>query len=256
MHFRTALIRNEPLLISSQELIAFVDQTANFKEFIEELYGKNPEPYEHGNNLIVPIKGMIGKGLAPVEKLFGGFDLDDLEKTLEKANKYDAVIFYHNSPGGTVTGVPEMAERIRSLSTRTIAFTDSLMASASYWLGSAADELIVTPSANVGSIGVYTVFPDYSKMLNKSGITVEVIKAGEEKGAGIYGTSLTDKQRESIQNQVTEIHAEFKNSVMKKRLFANIDDMEGQIFSGRQAATNNLATGIVGSFNELLKRFG
>ncbi len=57
-------------------------------------------------------------------------------------------------------------------------------ASAAYWLASAADELVVTPSGEVGSIGVYVYHEDISKRLGMLGVTPTLIKAGANKAEG------------------------------------------------------------------------
>jgi ClpP class serine protease len=125
-----------------------------------------------------------------------------------------------------------------------VAFTDTEAASAAYWIGSAADRFVATPSATVGSVGVYMAIPDYSKAFEMEGVRMDVIKSGTLKGAGIPGTSLTDAQRADLQAQVEEIHADFKASVLGKRSMVADEDMEGQVFSGRTAARKGLVTGL------------
>ncbi len=77
-----------------------------------------------------------------------------------------------------------------------------------------------------------------------AGVKMDVIKSGTLKGAGIPGTSLSDAQRADLQEQVNAIHAEFRASVRSKRRMVADADMEGQVFSGRQAAGKGLVTGL------------
>ena len=135
---------------------------------------------------------------------------------------------------------------------KTIAFTDTEAASAAYWIGSAADRFVATPSATVGSIGVYMAIPDYSKAFEMQGVKMDVIKSGSLKGAGIPGTSLTDAQRADLQAQVEAIHADFKANVRSKRSLVKDEDMEGQVFSGRQAAGKGLVTGLATSLAQIV----
>jgi ClpP class serine protease len=129
------------------------------------------------------------------------------------------------------------------------------VASAAYWIGSAADRVISSPSATVGSIGVYLAIPDYSKAAEMAGIKLVVIKSGKFKGAGIEGTSLNADQVENLQASVDAIHADFKAAVSMKRKMVKADAMEGQTFSGKQAAQQGLVTGLSDSFNEALRSF-
>jgi ClpP class serine protease len=81
---------------------------------------------------------------------------------------------------------------------------------------------------------------------------MDVIKSGTLKGAGIPGTSLSDAQRADLQEQVNSIHAEFRSAVRVKRRMAKDEDMEGQVFSGRQAAGKGLVTGLGTSLAALI----
>jgi ClpP class serine protease len=134
----------------------------------------------------------------------------------------------------------------------TVSFTDTEMASAAYWIGSQADRVVATPSATVGSIGVYMAFADVSKAYESMGVKMEVIKSGTLKGAGIEGTSLSEGQRADLQEQVNAIHADFRNAVKAKRSSVSDSDMEGQVFSGRKAASKGLVTGLTTSLASLI----
>ena len=81
---------------------------------------------------------------------------------------------------------------------------------------------------------------------------MEVIKSGTLKGAGIEGTSLSEAQRADLQEQVNAIHADFRNAVKAKRSSVSDSDMEGQVFSGKVAASKGLVTGLTTSFTQLL----
>lgn len=89
-----------------------------------------------------------------------------------------------DSPGGQVDLVPETAAMIRKArrSDRPIvAVANTAAFSAAYWIASAADQISVTPSGAVGSIGVYTVHEDLSEMLAAEGVRVTFIAEGPRK---------------------------------------------------------------------------
>ena len=86
---------------------------------------------------------------------------------------------------GSIRFLEELANKIRDLAKPTMAYTDSEMASAAYWIASAADKVVASPSSTVGSVGVYMVVADYSKAAEAQGIKMVVIKSGKFKGAGI-----------------------------------------------------------------------
>lgn len=259
MRFLTnALKGREPLLIDPSRAADHSEAAAKagtLEEALSFVFGSKPEPYKAGRVGVIPLKGVIGKGLTRLESMTGAVDLNEFEDSLDEMEddeEVTVIVIDISSPGGTVTGVEEVAERIAKSKKRTVAFTNSEAASAAYWIGSAADRFVATPSATVGSVGVYMAIPDYSKAFDMAGVKMDVIKSGTLKGAGIPGTSLSDAQRADLQEQVNSIHAQFRSSVRRKRRMANDEDMEGQVFSGRQAAGKGLVTGLGTSLAALI----
>lgn len=261
MRFLTnGLSGREPLLIDPAKAKdhAVLAEKFGFTDMLAQLFGVAPKPYVVDGIGIVPLVGVIGKGVSPLERMMGVADVNDIAEALDAfaANpEVEKVALQVSSPGGTVTGVEELANKVRNLGKPTMAYTDSEMASAAYWIASAADRVISSPSATVGSIGVYLAIPDYSKAAEMAGIKMVVIKSGKFKGAGIEGTSLNADQVENLQASVDGIHADFKAAVLMKRKMVKAEAMEGQTFSGKQAAQQGLVTGLADSFAEALRSF-
>jgi protease-4 len=251
MRFLTnALKGREPLLIDPSKAADHVNaaQTAGIlEETLSLVFGNKPQPQKVGKVGIVPLRGVIGKNLSRLDTLTGAADVDEFTSALEmfeSDDEVEVILVDISSPGGTVTGVEEAAATLARSKKKTVAFTDTEAASAAYWIGSSADRFVATPSATVGSVGVYMAIPDVSKAYEAMGVKMEVIKSGTLKGAGIEGTSLSDAQRADLQEQVNGIHADFRASVRGKRRLVNDEDMEGQVFSGKVAARKGLVTGL------------
>ena len=261
MRFLTnGLSGREPLLIDPAKAKdhAVLAEKFGFTDMLAQLFGVAPKPYVVDGIGVIPVVGVIGKGLSPLEKMMGAADVDEISDAVDAfaANpEVEKIAFQVSSPGGTVTGVEELANKIRGLDKPTMAYTDSEMASAAYWIGSAADRVLASPSSTVGSIGVYLAIPDFSKAAEMAGIKMVVLKSGKFKGAGIEGTSLNADQIENLQASVDAIHADFKAAVNMKRKMVKADAMEGQTFSGKQASQNGLVTGLADSFTEALAKF-
>lgn len=220
------------------------------------MFGERPKLEVFPPFAIVPVKGVIGRGLSDIEKACGSCDIEDVEEMLEEAERNGAVktiILDIDSPGGTSVGVPELAKRIRECKKQTIAFTSGDCCSAAYWLGSQASEFYATPSSSVGSIGCYIAYHDMKAAFESEGVIVDVIKAGSLKGTGIPGTSLSTEQRAMLQEEVDEIHSDFKADVLLVREFASEADMDGRQFSGKKAAEIGLVTSLVNGFDELME---
>jgi signal peptide peptidase SppA len=261
MRFLTnGLSGREPLLIDPTKAKdhAVLAEKFGFTDMLAQLFGTAPQPYVVDGIGVIPIVGVIGKGLSPMEKMMGAVDVADISAAVDAfaaSPEVNSIALQISSPGGTVTGVEELANKVRNLKKPTMAYTDSEMASAAYWIGSAADRVVASPSSTVGSIGVYLAIPDYSKAAEMAGIKMVVLKSGKFKGAGIEGTSLNADQVQNLQASVDSIHADFKAAVNMKRKMVKADSMEGQTFSGKQASQIGLVGALADSFTEALAKF-
>ncbi len=129
------------------------------------------------------------------------------------------IILNIDSPGGTVTGVPEAADAIFAARKvkPVIAIVNPLAASAAYWLASQATEIIAVPSAEVGSIGVWMLHMDHSGMFNEIGINPTFIFAGEFKIEGNPFEPLSEAAAENLQGEVDQINRDFIKAVARGR---------------------------------------
>lgn len=213
---------------------------------------------DQGQIAVIPVFGIIGKHMSMMETMCGGYDVESLGESIEEALSYKevkSILLHINSPGGTVTGVPEMAEVIARASTykNIFAYTDGDMCSAAYWLGSQAHSVYASPSASVGSIGVYMAFLDETRAMENEGVKLELIKAGRLKGMGLPGNPLSEEARAHLQAQVDEIYNEFTGAVKSRRPSVNDDTMQGQAFSGRQALARGLVDRLVNNVSTLIQ---
>lgn len=224
-----------------------------FTDLISKFFGEAPKPYQVGSTYVIPVVGMIGKGLSPIEAI-GAADVDVLDDWIDQAVAANPkqIVFNINSDGGTVDGVEELASKIRGLKIPTVAFSAGSMNSSAYWIGSAADRVVVSPSASVGSVGVYAVVTDLSAQAKAMGINVKVFRSDELKGIGIPGTEMTTAQEAYLQKSVIETANTFKANVKMKRKMVADADLTGASISGREAAAKGLATGLVDSFKVLM----
>jgi len=256
-----------PLLINPSQAEAFLERCASIEmpmgakmsdmgEMLAAIFGEKQTLEKFPPYAIVPMKGVISKNISELESLCGGCDIQDVEEMLEECERDPAIktiILDIDSPGGTSVGVPELANRVKNCKKEVISFTASECCSAAYWIGSQASSFYATPSSTVGSVGVYIAYPDCSEAYKMEGVRMEVIKSGLFKGAGIPGTSLDANQRKMLQDEVNEIHGDFKGAVKGVREFVDDASMEGQTFSGKKAAEAGLVTSLVNGFDELME---
>jgi signal peptide peptidase SppA len=256
-----------PMLIQPAQAEAYLNRVDDMEipmdakmsdmgDMLAAIFGAKPTLEKFPPYAIIPVKGVIGKNLSEMESLCGCCDIHDVEEMLEECERdasIKCIILDIDSPGGTSVGVPELANRIKNCSKEVISFTGSECCSAAYWLGSQASSFYATPSSSVGSIGVYIAFPDCSEAYKMEGVKMDVIKSGAFKGAGIPGTSLDEGQRKMLQQEVNDIHNDFKDAVKSVRSFVEDSSMEGQQFSGKRAAEAGLITSLTNGFDELIQ---
>jgi len=129
------------------------------------------------------------------------------------------ILLWVDSPGGTVAGVSDLADAVYSARREkpVVAYISDMGASAAYLVASQADRIYCDTDAMVGSIGVYSVVPDYSAMAEEEGITVHVIRSGEMKGAGQPGTVITEEQLADFQREVNQLNETFIDAVVRGR---------------------------------------
>ena len=262
-----AVKQHRPLLINPSHAQSFLERCASLQlplgakasdlgDMLEVYFGAKPVLEKFPPFAVIPIRGVIGRGLSELESLCGACDIKDVEEMLEECERdmsIKTIIIDIDSPGGTSVGVPELANRIKNCKKSVIAFTASECCSAAYWIGSQAGQgFYATPSSTVGSVGVYIAFPDMSEAYKMEGVRMDVIRAGAMKGAGIPGTSLDAGQREMLQAEVLEIWGDFKAAVKSVREFVEDASMEGQTFSGKKAADAGLVTSLVNGFDEMM----
>lgn len=131
-----------------------------------------------------------------------------------------AIVLDIDSPGGDVSFVPEAVAEIRaarSADRPIIAVANNMAASAAYWLATGADEIVVSPSGMVGSIGVVMLHEDISAMLEAEGVRPTFIFEGARKIEGNPFEPLDNTAKRALQKEVRTFFDMFVSDVAKGR---------------------------------------
>ncbi len=179
-------------------------------------------PGAPGSARVLSLQGTILPRANMMSAMSGGVSLAEFGRAFRQAAEdpgVSAIVLDVDSPGGRVDMVQETARLIhasRREGRPIIAVANTLAASAAYWLASAADELVVTPSGMVGSIGVYMVHQDRSRAWTAAGVDHTVISEGPRKAEGVFGP-LDDAARGALQAHVRAAYDTFTKDVAKFR---------------------------------------
>jgi len=222
--------------------------------------GQNATPAAPQGIAVIPIQGV----LTP----HGNYDwfgftagMDSIRAALTAAaNSADvgAIVALVDSPGGTVAMTEETADALAAASAvkPTVAYVESLAASAAYWIASQAREVVMTPSADVGSIGVYALHQSYARALTDAGIDTTFVRSTAFKGEGNSLEPLSNEARANLQARVDEADAKFVEAVARGRK-TNAGRVRAEFGQGRtMGAQAAVAAGMadrVGSFESVIQ---
>ncbi len=179
---------------------------------------------------------------------------DKLKEALlqaERDGSVKAILLEINSPGGSVVASDEMARAIKETKKKkpVVAWMGEMATSGAYYIATASDYVIADRATITGSIGVISVFPEYSRLLEKLGINVTVVKGGEYKDFSMGYRPMTEKEREMLENLVQEIYDQFLDEVAANRNLSETyvkSVAEGRIYTGSTAKELKLVDDVGG----------
>ncbi len=210
----------------AREILAFLEFRAaggqTTAEEREQFRAAAPSGSQQGSVAVLPLYGVIAQRMNLMDAMSGGTSTEAFTQRFRQALSNPdvaAIVLNVDSPGGSVFGVDELAAEIRQArgTKPIVAVANSLMASAAYWIGAQADELVVTPGGLVGSIGVLSVHVDQSAQNEMLGLKPTIISAGKFKAEGSEDFPLAQDAIDYRQAQVNQYYDSFVGAVASGR---------------------------------------
>lgn len=210
---------------------------------------------------VIPVNGMLTKGAGTFSEMcMGAVNPDRISHALGQAiaaREVKTIVFDGNSPGGRTAFMPELAAQIREAAQtrgKTLYwFSDEMTASAAMWLASQCNECIITPSAQLGSIGTYLAFLNPKIAMQTAGYTLEMFSQGTHKGIGLPGRDLSQADRAYLQAIVDKANAGFLADVKLGRPKASEEALrDAKVYDGPDAVKHGLADGLATSWDDFL----
>lgn len=214
-----------------------------------------PRGYEVINGVaVLSVQGAISPKANLMTQVSGGASAQLLTRQMLDAGKDNAVrsvLLCVDSPGGSVLGTPEFAQAVRQVADAkpVVTHSDGTIASALYWVGSAANAVYISgPTVQVGSIGVVATHRDTSAAEARMGVKTTEITAGKYKRIASASEPLSAEGRASLQAQVDYLYELFVDAVAAHR-GCNVDTVlehmaDGRVFIGQQAIDAGLVDGV------------
>ncbi|WP_424195520.1 S49 family peptidase [Ampullimonas aquatilis] len=211
---------------------------------------------------VLPLYGTIIQRAGMMTEWCGGTSTQQFTAALRDALADDSIsqiLIDIDSPGGSVYGVGELCAELYAArgQKNIVAVSNSLAASAAYWIGCSAAEFYVTPGGEVGSIGVWQAHEDYSAYMEEAGIKTTLISAGKFKVEGNPYQPLGEEAQTFMQSRVEDYYKAFAQGVSKGRgvSISQVRDGMGQgrVLGADAALAENMVDGIA-SFDEVVKK--
>jgi signal peptide peptidase SppA len=143
------------------------------------------------------------------------------------------------SPGGAWAGTSELNSAVAELAKAkpVIVAGEEIVASGGYLAATSASEIWLNDPGVVGSIGVYSTITDRSKLYERAGLQVHLLKFGTDKGIGVDGLPITESQLAVLQQRVNQIGEMFVEQVSAGRRRQTSDVLQwatGRTYSARE----------------------
>jgi len=155
------------------------------------------------------------------------------------------IVFDIDSPGGAATGAFELADQIRAAGQvkPTTAIVHFNAMSGAYLIASACNNISVSQSSGVGSIGVIAQHMDVSKMNEAMGIKITAVYCGDMKNNLTPNEPLTDASLQQLTEMVNKNYQQFTCAVAQFRAMPQqqVIDTQAGLYFGQDAVDAGLA---------------
>ncbi|MFK7830842.1 MAG: signal peptide peptidase SppA [Congregibacter sp.] len=203
------------------------------------------------NIAVVTAQGNI----LPGEQAPGAIGGETLVRLLRETAERDdtrAIVLRINSGGGSVFAselIRAELERIRESGTPIVASMGSVAASGGYYIATAADQIVATPTTITGSIGVFAAFPTFERLLERGGIYTDGVGTTPVAGGLRPDRPLSPAVADALQQSVDDLYEQFLGLVMRSRNIdrSTMDQLaEGRVLSAEDALSAGLLDSLGG----------
>ncbi len=173
------------------------------------------------------------------EQIVGDEVVSDL-RDLRENDDVKAVVLRVNSPGGSAFASEQIWHAIQLLKAKkpVVVSMSDYAASGGYYISCGANKIVAEPTTLTGSIGIFGVIPNFTKLANKIGLTFDGVKTNKMSDLGVLGTSLTPEEKSLIQMRIANGYNTFVSRCAQGRKMSKsaIESIaQGRVWSGEKA---------------------
>ena len=173
-------------------------------------------------------------------------------KRAERDKRICGVVLEIDGPGGMSSHVERAAGIIRNCSKPVATVVTDLMASAHFWIGTAADRIFAaSPLCEMGGVGAFITYISFKEYFKKNGIDYRSIYPDTADLKNKEHRALEDKGDETlVKASLEQLHKAFSNDVAMQLGIAY--DAELPLFRGEMFFTSEaMSLGIVDETGEV-----
>jgi signal peptide peptidase SppA len=208
------------------------------------------------------VGGMVHRG-GELESMSGMQSYTSIHNKLNALLSDDdvrGILLDIDSGGGEAAGLAELVEWLPGAAKQAgkpvWGIANTTAGSAAYWLASATDRLYASKNSRVGSVGVYVQHVDQSKAIEKKGLVVSFVYAGDHKLDGNPFGPLPDDVRDQMQIGVDKLYGDFVSAVASNREMTEeaVRATQARVYGPEEAYELGLIDG-VGGLGSVLAAF-
>lgn len=219
---------------------------------------KQPDPVREGATMIIGLSGpMSPRGS------WEGTSTERFSDQIREAaadDRVGAIVLKIMSPGGLVWGTQEAGDAVFEArqAKPVVAVADKYAFSAAHWIATQASAYYVTPSGQVGSVGVRGGHVDTSGFEEKIGMKTTLIASDPKKIAGHPYAPLSDEDRAEMQTEINEMSSVFNAAIARGREIkaSEVPGIHGtgEVFSAKRASERGIVDGVM-TLREVIAKY-
>ena len=170
---------------------------------------------------------------------------------LRKDKTVKSVVLRVNSPGGSVVASEKIRTALNLLMAEKplIASYGNYAASGGYWISSGTQKIYSDATCLTGSIGVFSMIPEFSKVTDKVGVNFVNINSNKHSDMYSLMRPFDAEETASMQAYIEDIYGRFVSLVANGRSLeeARVDELaQGRVWVGTDALERGLVDEIGG----------
>lgn len=188
----------------------------------------------------------------------GGASLSRTIRKVRQDDKIKAIVLRVNSPGGSAMASEVILREVQlaKATKPVIVSMGDYAASGGYYISCAADTIVSDPNTLTGSIGVFGLMFNVSKLLNdRLGVNIDKVNTNTHSDIGSMLRKMTPEEQAYIQHSVENVYSTFITHVAEGRAMTTqeVDNIgQGRVWSGIKAKELGLVD-IIGGLDKAIE---